>query len=140
MDWGTLPALPKAVITIAKTSNGAISASSVIPLKTSNGVLGSGLSLSSGKVVIGDGITHVLVSGVATGDYASGFKRLQIRKNGVSVAGVFMTTADSSGYITGSIPEIIVGVSKGDTLELYNQDSGTTFWSFGTYMTVIGFN
>lgn len=140
MDWGTLPALPKAVITIAKTSNGAISASSVIPLKTSKGVLGSGLSLSSGKVVIGDGITHVLVSGVATGDYASGFKRLQIRKNGVSVAGVFMTTADSSGYITGSIPEIIVGVSKGDTLELYNQDSGTTFWSFGTYMTVIGFN
>lgn len=51
-----------------------------------------------------------------------------------------MTTADSSGYTTGSIPEMMVDVSKGDTLELYNQDSGTTFWSFGTYMTVIGFN
>ncbi len=140
VDWGTLPATPKSVITIAKTGNGAVSASSVIPLETSKGVLGSGLSLSSGKVVIGDGITHVLVSGVATGDYVSGFKRLQIRKNGVSVAGVFMTTADSSGYITGAIPEMIVDVSKGDTLELYNQDSGTTFWSFGTYMTVIGFN
>lgn len=140
MDWGTLPALPKAVITIAKTGDGAVSAGSVIPLETSKGVLGSGLSLSSGKVVIGDGITHVLVSGVATGDYVSGFKRLRIRKNGVSVAGVFMTTADSSGYITGSIPEMIVDVSKGDTFELYNQDNGTTFWSFGTYMTVIGFN
>lgn len=140
MDWGTFPALPKAVITIAKTSNGPISAGSVIPLETSKGVLGSGLSLSSGKVVIGDGITHVLVSGVATGDYVSGFKRLQIRKNEVSIAGVFMTTADSSGYITGAIPEMIVDVSKGDTLELYNQDSATTFWSFGTYMTVIGFN
>lgn len=140
MDWGTFPALPKAVITIAKTGKGAIPAGSVIPLETNKGVLGSGLSLSSGKVVIGDGIAHVLVSGVATGDYVSGFKRLQIRKNGVSIAEVFMTTADSSGYITGAIPEMTVDVSKGDTLELYNQDSGTTFWSFGTYMTVIGFN
>lgn len=104
---------------------------------------GTKLSLSSGKVLIGEGVSHVLVSGKIQTQGDNSAYGLSIRKNtnsGVS-DGYEGTPGNSWNQLTA--PSILIPVVQGDTIKMtiYHNVSGTTktikaYNGFGTYLTV----
>ena len=142
IDFTTLNTLPKCVISAHSTTNTSIDVGATIPLKTLDGKLGSGISLNTntGKFVVGPGISHILVFASWTcAPEASGFRRVHIRKNGNRTEGYAFTTTDvATGYLNGSVAGILISVTEGDIIDLYNRDTKMTFWT-GTRMSIIGF-
>lgn len=113
-----------------------MSSSGVINLD-SNNTIGNGLSWdTAGRVVVGKGVTKVLASASWNADYASGFRRVDIRKNNSSQGYAFTTAA--SGYSAGVISGTIFDVKEGDIIDLYNRETAQNFWT-ATMMTIIGF-
>ena len=105
--------------------------------------VGTKLSLSNGKVLIGAGVSHILVSGkiITQGDN-SGYG-LSIRKN--TNSGVSDGYEGTPGYSWNQITatSILIPVAQGDTIKMtiYHNVSGTTkkikaYNGYGTYLTV----
>lgn len=135
-----LPCLPKCIISSHSASNTTINGATVIPLSAVDGTIGSGISVNNGKFVIGSGISYVLVSASWTCEpKATGFRRVAIRKNNTLTDGYSFTTTDvSTGYLNGAVSGILLSVSKGDVIDLYNRDTQMLFWT-GTGMAIVGF-
>lgn len=105
--------------------------------------VGTKLSLSNGKVLIGAGVSHVLVSGKIQTQGDNSAYGISIRKNtnlGVS-DGYEGTPGNSWNQLTA--PSILIPVVQGDTIKMtiYHNVSGTTktikaYNGFGTYLTV----
>ena len=105
--------------------------------------VGTKLSLSDGKVLIGEGVSHVLVSGKIQTQGDSSAYGISIRKNtnsGVS-DGYEGTPGNSWNQMTA--PPILIPVVQGDIIKMtiYHNVSGTTknvkaYNGFGTYLTV----
>ena len=142
IDFTTLNTLPKCVISARSSTNATITGGAIIPLKTQDNKLGSGISLDTetGRFVIGSGISYILAFASWTGSpEASGFRRVHIRKNGSQTEGYAFTTTDvATGYLNGSVAGILISVTEGDIIDLYNRETKMTFWT-GTRMAIIGF-
>lgn len=142
IDFTTLNTLPKCVISARSSSNATINGGAIVPLKTQDNKLGSGISLDTetGRFVIGSGISYILAFASWTGSpEASGFRRVHIRKNGSQTEGYAFTTTDvATGYLNGSVAGILISVTEGDIIDLYNRETKMTFWT-GTRMSIIGF-
>lgn len=143
IDFTTLPyTLPKCVISARSTSNTTINGGASIPLQTQDNKLGDGISLDTytGQFVIGSGISYILVFASWTcSPETSGFRRVHIRKNGTQTEGYAFTTTDvATGYLNGSVAGILISVTEGDRIDLWNRETKMTFWT-GTRMSIIGF-
>lgn len=138
----------KNIITIglnADTSTTSTSAYQGIDLSLTKEIskVGTKLSLSNGKVLIGSGVTKVLVSGKIQTQGDNSAYGISIRKNtnsGVS-DGYEGTPGNSWNQLTA--PSILIPVVQGDTIKMtiYHNVSGTTktikaYNGFGTYLTV----
>ena len=140
INWSSLPAVPKCVISAHLSSNIAINSGTVIAMAQEN-IIGEGLTINgSGRFVIGDNINYVLVFASWTcSPEASGFRRVHIRKNGSLTEGYAFTTSDvATGYLNGAVGGILLSVTKGDIIALYNRDTRMTFWT-GTRTSLIAF-
>lgn len=105
--------------------------------------IGTKLSLSNGKVLIGEGVSHVLVSGKIQTQGDNSAYGLSIRKNTISGVsdGYESTPGNSWNQLTA--PSILIPVVQGDTIKMtiYHNVSGTTknikaYNGYGTYLTV----
>ena len=103
---------------------------------------GSRLSLSSGKVTIGAGVSKVLVSGSMQTQGDNTTYGLNIYKTNTLVAQSFVAPSGSS-YNHISVAPTLVSVSQGDTIRMgvYINNSGATknlkaYSGSGTYLTV----
>lgn len=103
-------------------------------------VVGTKLSISSGKVVIGSGVSKVIVSGAAfiESGGTTGYVWAQIRKNGTNVANQLID--GPSIYKSASIAPKLISVSLGDTLEIYIDNTTPTPYKIrggpDTFLTV----
>lgn len=137
----------KNVITIglnADTSTTSTSAYQTIDLSLTKevGKVGTKLSLSSGKVLIGSGISKVLVSGKMQTQNESSSYGMTIKKNNTEISNNYEGNPGSSWSQLTSAP-ILISVAEGDTIKMgiYHNSSGTTktikaYNGYGTYLTV----
>lgn len=117
------------------TSVPTVSAGSVIPLSNITKI-GDGFSLSNNAITITGNIHYVSASAFWSCDGTQeGFKRVDIRKNGSSVA--FAFTPNNTGYTCSSITDVLIPVSSGDVIDLYNRETQQTFW--GTQLALRGY-
>lgn len=92
---------------------------SKIPLITANSV-GDKLTVTSGSVYVGSGISKVLVSAYAKYQCRTGIKNLAIRKNGISVVEIKQNANFSSDLaLSFAITPVLIDVMEGDYFELY---------------------
>lgn len=148
MDQGIYDANTRHVITIGLNADTTTTSTAAyqnidISLTKEMAKTGTKLSLSSGKVLIGEGVSHVLVSGKIQTQGDNSAYGISIRKNtnsGVS-DGYEGTPGNSWNQLTA--PSILIPVVQGDTIKMtiYHNVSGTTktikaYNGFGTYLTV----
>lgn len=105
--------------------------------------VGTKLSLSSGKVLIGEGVSHVLVSGKIQTQGDSSTYGLSIRKNTNSGVSDAYETTPGTAWNQIAVSPILIPVIQGDTIKMtiYHNSSGTTknikaYNGYGTYLTV----
>lgn len=139
--------MQKNIITYGKNNNQTFEANktSIIALNTINCKTGTKLTTSGSHIVIGKGVTKVLVSGIAWIETWGGYRWLMIYKNEVRVAHS-MVRKDSSEvepWESVIIPPCLVEVSEGDKFSLRIQptDNEATckagnYGSASTYLTV----
>lgn len=103
---------------------------------------GTKLSLSSGKVLIGSGVTKVLVSGKLQTQGDNSAYGLSIKKNNTEISNNYEGNQGASWSQLTAAP-ILISVSQGDTIKMsvYHNVSGTTknvkaYSGYGTYLTV----
>ena len=107
------------------------------------GKVGTKLSLSNGKVLIGSGVTKVLVSGkIQTQQSDNSSYGLLIKKNDTEVSNNYEGNSGASWSQLTATP-ILIPVSEGDTIKMsiYHNSSNTTknvkaYSGYGTYLTV----
>lgn len=142
IDWGTVSTHIKAVLVGKLGSNSVINGGAIIPLSEESkfGVTGISVNSAGQFKIEGTNISRVLLFASWTGvPEASGFRRVHIRKNSSMTNGYAFTTTDvATGYLNGAVAGIMLNVSDGDTIDLYNRDTKMTFWT-GTRMTAICF-
>lgn len=107
---------------------------------TNSEVVGTKLSLSGGKVVIGSDVSKVIVSGAAFIESSgiTNYVWAQIRKNGTNVANHLID--GPSIYKSASIAPKLISVSPGDTIEIYIDNTTPTPYKIrggaDTFLTV----
>lgn len=104
--------------------------------------VGTKLSLSNGKVLIGAGVTKVLVSGKLQTQGDNSAYGLLIKKNNTEISNNYEGNQGSSWSQLTAAP-ILISVSENDTIKMsvYHNVSGTTknvkaYSGYGTYLTV----
>lgn len=132
----------KNVITVGITSNISVSTAGTndINLNKIISSVGNKLTLSSGKIVIGEGVDHVLISGQGQMNITTGngdAKNFYIQKNNTVIISNLNTIIRSYALnVSRAIGGFLVDVSQGDTIsyQVYAGvgDSITT----GNYITV----
>ena len=124
--WGSWKIVSKEKNIITAGSSTAVTVQTAgankLTLNRTIGQIGDKLSISDGKVVIGAGIHHILMSGMGTIRINSaGSKNFMIYKNGSE----FLINMNSFNSVSGTenkclnISPRIVEVQQGDTFELY---------------------
>lgn len=147
MEQGIYDANDKNVITIglnADTSTTSTSAYQGIDLNLTKEIAKAGtkLSLSNGKVLIGSGVTKVLVSGKLQTQGDNSSYGLLIKKNNTEISNNYEGNQGSSWSQLTASP-ILVSVAEGDTIKMsvYHNATNTTknikaYSGYGTYLTV----
>lgn len=104
--------------------------------------VGTKLSLSNGKVLIGSGVTKVLVSGKLQTQGDNSAYGLLIKKNNTEISNNYEGNQGASWSQLTASP-ILVSVTEGDTIKMsiYHNSSNTTktvkaYNGYGTYLTV----
>lgn len=89
---------------------------------------GENLTVDNGRVKIGKGINHVLVSAQVTDSSNNNKeKNLYIYKNNTQVARAFLSFSGASFQPTISIAQKIISVTEGDTISIWVYAPGTPF-------------
>ena len=133
----------KNIITAGISSNVTISTAGAnnINLNRTIASVGSKLTLSNGKIVIGAGVNHVLISGQCQMNIQTGngdAKNFNITKNGTAVISNLNTIIRSYVLnITRGIGSFLLSVSQGDTIsyQVYT-GTGDVVTASGNYLTV----
>ena len=133
----------KNIITAGITSNVSISTAGInnITLNKVISSVGNKLSLSNGKIVIGSGVNHVLISGQGQLNVLNGngdAKNFIILKNTTSVISNLNTILRNYTInVSRGIGAFLLDVSQGDTIsyQVY-AGSGDTITASGNYITV----
>ena len=137
----------KNVITIglnADTTTTSTSAYQGIDLNLTKEITKAGtkLSLSNGTVLIGAGVTKVLVSGKLQTQGDNSAYGLLIKKNNTEISNNYEGNQGASWSQLTAAP-ILISVSEADTIKMtvYHNASGTTknikaYNGYGTYLTV----
>lgn len=106
------------------------------------GKVGTKLSLSNGKVLIGSGVTKVLVSGKMQTQNESSSYGMTIKKNNTEISNNYEGNPGSSWSQLTSAP-ILISVTEGDIIKMgiYHNSNNTTktikaYNGYGTYLTV----
>ncbi len=104
--------------------------------------IGTKLSLSNGKVLIGSGVTKVLVSGKLQTQGDNSAYGLLIKKNNTEISNNYEGNQGASWSQLTASP-ILVSVTEGDTIKMsvYHNVTNTTknikaYSGYGTYLTV----
>lgn len=133
--------LEQNVITASLGTTGAdtnIAANTVIQATAVYSQVGDGFSVSGGYVVVGPGISKVLVS--ASVFYAprgsNSYGWYQLEKNGSEIAGCrAIASIYGNSFGTATLAEKLISVTEGDTIGLRNIDA-STYRQLHSYITV----
>ena len=148
MEQGIYDANDKNVITIglnADTTTSSTSAYQNIDLSLTKQIakVGTKLSLSNGKVLIGAGVSKILVSGKIQTQGDNSAYGLSIRKNSNTAIAENYEGTPGNSWNQLTAPSILIPVVQGDTIKMtiYHNSSGTTktikaYNGYGTYLTV----
>lgn len=133
--------LPKHIITVSLSANiTGINTNNYKPTFNVQEVVGSKLTLSAGKVLVGAGVSKVKVSATAFADSANtgNYLWLAIIKNTGEVAK--MLAAPNGIYKSASISDRVISVNQGDTFTLNFDNTGgfpmTIRGDVNTWLTV----
>ena len=110
---------------------------STISLSTLGGSTGTQLTRSGGGIKVGSGVSKVRVSATVFYNTASkNYGWYELRVNGSAVGYECIANIYSNSFCTGTLAPIILSVSNGDVITLYNKEAGTNIRKEATYMTV----
>ena len=126
-------------ITVRKTSDSSSVGQTTIAMDSVDAQVGTKLSLDSGGVKIGAGITKVLVSGSVFYNTASGkaYGWVNIRKNGTDTGYETIASITNGSYGSAVFSPVILNVSENDIITFYNREAGSNIrGGHATYMTV----
>lgn len=142
MEQGIYDANDKNIITAGLSNNVTISTAGAnnINLNRTIASVGSKLTLSNGKIVIGSGVSHVLIGGQGQMNITTGngdAKNFYVQKNNTAIIANLNTIIRSYALnVSRALGQFLVDVNEGDTIsyQVYagNGDSVTT----GNYITV----
>ena len=147
MEQGIYDANDKNIITIGLNADTTTTSTSSFQTKDLNltkevGKVGTKLSLSSGKVLIGEGVSHVLVSGKIQTQGDNSNYGLIIKKNNIEISNNYEGNPGSR-WSQLTLAPILISVTKGDIIKMaiYHNENNTTKTikahnGFGTYLTV----
>lgn len=129
------------VITLETSVTGSINAVTKIPIKSIRNQIGTQITAntSTNRIIIGDGVSHVMITAQAQGTITNNPAIIEIYKNGTQIKKAYMKVEGS--YQTMPIVPFVESVSSGDYFELY-LTAGTLNASAGLsnptlcYMTV----
>ncbi|MEE1081609.1 MAG: hypothetical protein U0L19_10930 [Bacteroidales bacterium] len=110
-----------------------------IGLRSLGGSTGTQLTQSSdGGIKVGSGVSKVRVSATVFYNNAASksYGWYELRVNGSAVGYECIANVYSNSFCTGTLAPIILSVSNGDVITLYNKEAGTAIRSNSTYMTV----
>lgn len=118
-------AIKSAITIVGNYGSSAASASNSIALPVTADSAGSGLTRSGNYVLVGSGITKVVVTGATFYEKASqDYQWCSIAKNDAEATPASIVSVNS-GFGTATIPEYILSVTNGDKISLFNKDAGT---------------
>lgn len=126
IDWSTIPSYNAITIGGASTAAAIQTKNAIIPLTTTKASSGSALTRnSSGQIVVGDGVSKVMLSASVYIDtvWNTTYAWCAIRKNGTVVAQT-IDGSNSNGQCGLTIPPFLASVSSGDKLDLYIYAAG----------------
>lgn len=131
--------LEQNVITASLGTSGAdtnIAANTVIQATSVYSQVGDGFSVSGGYIVVGPGISKVLVSASVFYAPRSAYGWYQLEKNGAEIAGCrAITNTYGSSFGTATLAEKLISVSEGDKIGIRNIDAAT-YRQLHSYITV----
>ena len=110
-----------------------------IGLRAIGGSTGAQLTQSSdGGIKVGSGVSKVRVSATVFYNNAASksYGWYELRVNGTAIGYECIANVYSNSFCTGTLAPIILSVSNGDVITLYNKEAGTAIRSNSTYMTV----
>ena len=125
-------------ITVRKTSDSSSVGQGTITMDSVDAQVGTKLTLNSGGVKIGAGITKVLVSGnVFYNSSSAAYGWVGLRKNGVDTGYETIASITNSSYGSAVFTPVILNVSENDVITFYNKEAGSNIrGGHATYMTV----
>lgn len=127
------------IITVYKTSTSSNVGQATIAMDATSAVLGTKLTLDSSGVKIGSGVQKVLVSANVFYDLVSGksYGWCDLRVNGTTTGFETIASITNSSYGSAVMSPVLLTVSAGDVITLYNKESGSKIrGGHTTYMTV----
>lgn len=148
MEQGIYDANDKNIITIGLNADTTTTSSSAyqnidLSLTKEVGKVGTKLSLSSGKVLIGAGVSKILVSGKIQTQGEGSQWGIAIRKNSSTALAENYEGTPGTSWSSSVIPPIPANVTEGDIIKLsiYHNVANTTktiraYGGRGTYLTV----
>lgn len=143
MEQGIYDAHEKNIITASITSNVTISTAGQnnINLNKVISSVGSKLTLSNGKIVIGAGVNHVKISGKGQMNITTGNgdgKNFYVDKNTTEIIGSLNTIIRQYALnVSRGFGDYLISVSQGDTISYrVYAGVGDTVNNYGNYITV----
>ena len=111
---------------------------STIGLSLLGGSTGTQLTQSGGGIRVGSGVSKVRVSASVFYNNAASksYGWYDLRVNGSAVGYECIANIYSNSFCTGTLAPIILSVSNGDVITLYNKEAGTAIRANSTYLTV----
>lgn len=109
-----------------------------INLSALGGSTGTQLTQSGGGIKVGSGVSKVRVSATVfyNNTASKSYGWYDLRVNGTAVGYECIANIYSNSFCTGTLAPVILSVSNGDVITLYNKEAGTAIRSNSTYMTV----
>lgn len=106
-------------ITLETNATGTINATTKIALKSIKNQIGTQITANTttNRIIIGSGVSHVMITAQAQGTITNNPAIIEIRKNGNQIKKAYMKVEGS--YQTMPIVPFIESVSEGDYFELY---------------------
>lgn len=106
-------------ITLETNVTGSINATTKIALKSVRNQIGTQITAntSTNRIIIGSGVSHVMITAQAQGTITNNPAIIEIRKNGTQIKKSYMKVEGT--YQTMPIVPFIESVSEGDYFELY---------------------
>lgn len=133
VDWATFSRM-----TVRLSADINPTSMSTIGLSLLGGSTGTQLTQSGGGIKVGSGVSKVRVSATVFYNNAASksYGWFELRVNGSAIGYECIANVYSNSFCTGTLAPIILSVSNGDVITLYNKEAGTAIRSNSTYMTV----